>query len=385
MDEPAADRAIVRAVRSQATMRVLMGAAVIAAMVAAGAYVLTVRRGAPTDGKQHSTTQNLPMANDVAFSNTGAATADADRVMGYTGAGSVRPLAPLPELEGEDTEAGTGDRSDIGSAMRPAVYVRFAARPIAEVVDAYAAMWKVHAGEYEVAARTSSGWTPVLEVQASSRVTELACSVDILVDVQIGVDTVRAVEKLQAGCPDLARRLGATIEGTLDVASIERANAELHAARENARPEIELILASSGRRFTGRDVHRVARGLGFVRSDLGSYAWLNPSGIGYDLLLVMRPGDAGFELDFSRPDATYESLTIGFDADQVPVPALVAQRLWTAADAVCRELGCGITDVDRKEIRQAALDARVQATIGKLAPFGMLVPAHAVVHGEPPR
>lgn len=88
----------------------------------------------------------------VVLTTTGQSTAQADRVMGG-GKADVERLETLPRLEELERPA-----REPGAELRPALFLTFEARTKEQVVQAYAAMWKNHAGDYEVLVPSSGGW-----------------------------------------------------------------------------------------------------------------------------------------------------------------------------------------------------------------------------------
>ncbi len=344
------------------------------AVIAALVYAVTYRTEERPRmwNSSHTDDGLIPPADQIRLSTTAQSTAEADEVMGTNGTKAIVALESLPNLV--ETK---GISHAIGSALRPAMYLRFTRRPLRDVVEAYAAMWNHHSGPYEVLALGTQGWRHVLQCRAKE-VEKVACSIDVVTNIQLEYDQQQALHKLNRGCAELARRLDAKTEGKIDESTITRTTDSLRALRKEVDTSIDIKIVASNHPFQAREVHRIARSLGFVRSDFGSYAWYNESDFGYDILITIRPGDEPFQFNFTDPYTTYTVLTFGFDLDQVPLPELVAQRMWTAVATFKNQLGGRIEDMNSQEIDQAWLRSRVHSAVQKLEGTGLLVQAKAV-------
>lgn len=307
-------------------------------------------------------------ASGLVISTTGQSTERADKVMGRGKAGIER-LASLPELEQVETP-----EREPGARLRPAMFLTFEERTKAQVVQAYASMWKRHAGGYEVLVPSPDGWQHVLQ-PPDYRTRKLACAIDVITSLQLHDDFARATESLRAGCAELARSLSAKIHGQVVPKALGDLTASLKALRKKVGTEVKIDVLAPAGGFRAADVHRVARALGFLRSDLGSYAWYNPTDIGTDRLTIIRPTDEPYVFDFAAPDKTYSGITLWFELDSVPVPQIVVERLLTAAAVFARQLGGRLVDAGGKRLDPAALEDRVAKAIDLLGPKGLLVPA----------
>jgi hypothetical protein len=301
---------------------------------------------------------------------TGESTRRADRVMGPgKKMEAIDELPAMPELE--EIEA---PDQEPGGTLRPAVFLSFKEQPRKEIVEAYARMWKKHAGSYEILIPGSQGWLHVLQSSAD-KADRLACAIDVIDAIRLEEDIAAAARALEAGCADLARELKASSQGKLDAKRVLRLTAELETFRKSVGASVDVQIVAGEQGYRAADVHWIARSLGFVWSDFGSYAWYNESDIGHDILITMRPGDAPYRFDFTDPDKTYSSIGFGFDLDEVPAPHIVMDRLLTAATMFQKHLGGHLVDARGKRAEVAILKARVSKAIGTLKRKGMLVPA----------
>jgi hypothetical protein len=292
---------------------------------------------------------------------------------------NIDALPPLPELE--EIEA---PEHEPGASLRPAVFLTFEERTRKEVVAAYAKMWKKHAGSYQVLIPVAEGWRNVLQNQ-ETKARKLACSIDVVEAIQLEDDMAAAVKSLRAGCAELARELKASAKGRIDAKAVRSLAVELQALRKKAGTSVNVSVVAGEKGYRAADGHRIARALGFGRSDFGSYAWYNESDIGYDILISLRPDDKPYRFDFKDPNKTYSSLGLGSDLDQVPVPHIVMDRLLTTAATFVKHLGGHLADKNGKRIAPAALKARASKAIATLRPKGLLVPARVAKEPAPAR
>ncbi len=245
----------------------------------------------------------------IVLSTTKQATKHADDVMGNSGDSVTHTLEPLPPIEAVESD----DRK-VGSALRPAVFLHFGERPRSAVVAAYTKMWKKHSGAWDVLVLDARGYRPVLDKpkkpDPSEKVERLACTIDIVQTMRLKEDEKVAVRKLSSGCVDLAIRLHAKTEsGTISSETVSKTIDKLARLRDGAGASVDVQLVSDSKPFRAVDVHRVARALGFERSDFGSYAWYNPTDIGHDVVLTMRPTEAPNQFDFEKSSGSYEGIS----------------------------------------------------------------------------
>lgn len=260
----------------------------------------------------------------IRFSTTGGDTESADERWGGPAEG-VSPLPPLPLLARRP--------STIGGRTHPAQYLTFD-QPISGVrlAAAYHEMYERYDGMsgWLPLAETANGWKDFVTPDGVDQTRRVACATDLLLSATI--DDVISVENLTTGCAFLQRALGGTLGPALDASAVERDfEALVTAARERGRLELR-FRAPNG--FDRRAVHRVARALGFVRSDFGTYAVYNEQPVGHDRLVLL---DIGTHAESPNPRTNDIVLTVNLPL--VPAPIHVAARMWWAAEAFQRELG----------------------------------------------
>ncbi len=307
----------------------------------------------------------------IRVSTTGAQTESADERWGGPADG-VRPLPPIPLLVSRPAE--------VGSRTHPAQYLTFE-RPITGVrlAAAYHDMYERYDGlsGWLPLAETPDGWHDFVSPTGVEQTRRVACATDLLLSATI--DDVMSVENLTTGCAFLQRALGGTLGPALDAATVQRDfEALVTAVRERGRLELR-FRGPNG--FDRRSVHRVARALGFVRSDFGTYAVYNEQRIGHDRLILL---DIGVHAD--APDARTNDMVLTVNLPLVPAPIHVAARMWWAAEAFAEELGVApiwyeVGVYEGEPVTEAAFRAELRERMNALTAAGYR--PTAVVADEP--
>lgn len=310
------------------------------------------------------------IGEEVVLGTTVASTERADEALGAPS--EVRALEPLPALVDRMPEPGT--------AARPALFVRLSVpRARGEVVDAYAAMWERYGGSggYDVVVR-APGWPHVLDREGPAEIEELACTSQLRELVSLGYEPDDVARDLDAGCRDLARRLGAPVSGTIDWEALLPRLRRMVDRDDELGGDVTLRIVREGGLPVGA-LHRVARGLGFTRADFGAYAWWNEQPVGHDQLIhlyaeredPLQIGFGGLE-EGDRIDAA--ALVVRLD--EVPLPRVVADRAAHAAETIAHALDARI-DLEGEPYDRARWDAHVAETIAALEREGLLAPVAA--------
>lgn len=280
----------------------------------------------------------------------------------------IAKLSPLPPIDRIPKQV-----PKVGSRLRPALFLGFREKPLVVVTQAYSATWRTYSGAWAVLIDGKSGFQPVLE-SPTEKVTRVACTMDLVRAAQLEDDPTIALEKLIAGCKNLGFRLGAKPAGALNENVVKGRVEKLSSLRKEAGAVVDVQLVSEAKAFRAQDVYRIAEALGFLRSDFGSFAWSNTTGVGSDRLITLRPASAPFQFDFERSSGSYAALSFGFDIDEVPLPDLVAERMLTAIATFRKHVGGHLENAQGKPIEDAEIRRGVKSSIDKLEGSGLLVP-----------